>query len=83
MSAHDGAVDHGVFVVGLLGQQLKDPLPDACLCPTAEAAMHVLPVAETLWQVTPGDASAIAEEDGLDEQAVVGRGYPTAARAAG
>ena len=61
MSAHDGAVDHSVFVVGVLGQKLEDPLPDARLCPAAEAAVHVLPVAEALRQIAPGNAGALAE----------------------
>jgi hypothetical protein len=33
MSTHDGRIDHRVFVVGVLGQTLEDPLPDAGLDP--------------------------------------------------
>ena len=43
--------------------------------PAAEAAVHILPVAETLRQVAPGDARPIAVEDGFDEQAVVRSGH--------
>jgi hypothetical protein len=76
MSTHDGAVDHRVFVVGLLGQMLKELHPDTPLGPTAEAAVHILPTAEALRQVAPGDAGAVTEQDRFDEQAVVGRGHP-------
>jgi hypothetical protein len=54
---------------------LKDTLPDAGFGPAGKAAVHVLPVAEALRQVAPGDASAIAVEDGFDEQAVVRSGH--------
>ena len=33
-------------------------------------------IAETLWQIAPGNARAIAEDDGIHEQAIV-RGSPT------
>ena len=78
MGAHDGAVDHRIFVVGILGQVLEDALPDAGLGPATEAAVDVLPVAKTLRQVTPGDAGAIAVEHGVDEQAVICRGHTDA-----
>jgi hypothetical protein len=48
MGAHNGAVDHRVFIVGLGREMLKDALPDSGLCPAAEAPMHVLPIAEAL-----------------------------------
>jgi hypothetical protein len=83
MRAHDGAVDYGIFVVGVLGQMAKDPPPDVGFCPAAEAAVDVLPVAKVLGQVAPGDAGAIAEEDRFDEQAVVRRRHADRTRPAG
>src|SRR4051794_10275869 len=76
MGAHDGAVDHRILGVSVPGQALKNPLPDTGFSPAAEAAMDVLAVAKALRQVAPGDAGAIAVENGIDEQAVV-RGGPT------
>ena len=82
MAAHDGAVDHRVFIVGLRGQVLKNPLPDAGFGPTAEAAVNVLPVTETLRKVPPGDTSAVPIEHRLHEQPVIRRGYAYRARPA-
>jgi hypothetical protein len=82
MSAHNGAVDHRVLVVGCLSQMLKDALPNTGFSPAAEAAVHVLAVAEALRQIAPGDPGAIAVEDGFDEQAVVRGGHANKARPA-
>jgi hypothetical protein len=67
MSAHDGAVDHRVFVVGIRGQVAEKPFPNARLGPSAEASVHVLPIPEALRQVTPRNAGTIAVEYRLDE----------------
>src|SRR4051812_50195858 len=75
MGAHNGAVDHRILVVSVPGQALKNPLPDAGSGPAAEAAMDVLAVAKALRQVAPGDAGAIAVEDGINKQAVVPGGH--------
>jgi hypothetical protein len=45
VSAHDGAVDHRVFVVGIGCEMLEDPLPDSGFSLAAEAQMDILPVA--------------------------------------
>jgi hypothetical protein len=75
MSAHNGAVDHRVIVVGSLGQMLKDALPDTGFGPAGKAAVHVFAVAEALRQVAPGDTGAIAVEYGVDKQTVVRSGH--------
>ena len=71
MSAHDGAVDHGVFVVRIGREKLEQPAPHTALCPSAEAGMDCLPSAEALGQVAPWDASSIAVDHGIDEQTIV------------
>ena len=43
MGAHDGAVDHCLFIVRLCGQPLKNALPDPGFSPTADATVNVLP----------------------------------------
>src|SRR4051812_40987 len=74
MSAHNGAVDHGVLVVSVRRQVLEHPLPHAGLGPAAEAGLHLDPAAEPLRQSAPGDARAIAVKHGLDKQpGVLGR----------
>jgi len=76
MSAHDGAVDHRVLIVGIGCEMLEYPLPDAGLGPTAEPPMHVLPVAEPLRQIAPRYAGSIAKQHRFDEQPVIRRSHP-------
>jgi hypothetical protein len=67
MGAHDGAVDHRVFVVGIRGKILKHPLPDTSLRPSAEAPMHLDPVAKPLRQIAPRHPGPVVVQHGLDE----------------
>ena len=48
MGANDGAVDHQVEVVAILGQCGEDPISDAGLRPSAETGMDALPDPVTL-----------------------------------
>ena len=48
MSAHDGGVNHDVFVVVIAGQELENSLEDAALGPSVEALIDDLPVAKAL-----------------------------------
>src|SRR5665213_3625969 len=75
MGAHNSAVDHRVFVVGIGGEMCKDPPPYTVLGPAAEPLMHVLPIPEALRQVAPRNAGAIVIEHCFDEQPVVRRGH--------
>ena len=56
MSPHDGAVDHRVFVIAIGCQVRKDALPYAGFGPPAEPPVRILPVAEALRQIAPGDS---------------------------
>ena len=71
MSAHDGTVDHRIFIVSISREMQEDLLPDTGFGPSAEALMHVLPITEALRQIAPWDAGAIAIEHRLDEPPVV------------
>ena len=73
VSAHDGGVDHHVFVVVIAGQEPENPLENAALGPSVEALIDDLPVAKALGQIAPRDAGAKPEENGFDEQAIVRR----------
>jgi hypothetical protein len=75
MSAHDRAVDHRVFIVGIICEMLKDTLPDAGFCPSAQAPVHVFPIPKALWKIAPGDTGTIPEKHSLDEQSIVRRRY--------
>jgi len=83
MGAHDGRIDHRVFVVGIRGQMLEHPLPDARLGPTGKARMNRFPRPEALRQVPPGHAGPITVQNRLDKQPVIlgGRAHiPRASR---
>ena len=83
MGPHDGAVEHRVFVVGIAGKVFEQQLPHPVFGPAAVAAMGVLPVAESLRQVAPGNSGAIAIEHGFDKSPVVLRRDTAIARFAG
>jgi len=76
MGPHDGAVDHGVFVVRVGRQKLERRAPHAALGRSAEARVNRLPIAEALRQVAPWDARAIAVNHGIDEPPIVLGGHP-------
>jgi hypothetical protein len=73
MGTHDGAVDHGVFIVGVACEVCKDAMPHTRLGPAAEAPMHLHAVAEAFGQVAPGYAGPVAVEHRLDEQPIIRR----------
>ena len=70
MRANDRRVDHGVLIVGIVGQDLEKILPYACLRPTREPGMNILPGAEAFWQIAPGRSRAELPDDSLDEKLV-------------
>jgi hypothetical protein len=83
VSAHDGGVDHHVFVVVIAGQEPENPLENAALGPSVEALIDDLPIAKALRQIAPRNAGAKPEENGFDEQAIVRRPTAHMALAAG
>ena len=73
MGSHNGGVDHHVLIVVIGSQVFEYPLENAALTPAPQPFVGVLPVAEALGKVTPGDARAIAIEHRLNEQPIVRR----------
>ena len=71
VGSHDGRVDHGVFVVGVLGQYFKQALPHTAPAPAHMAQVHHAEVPNRSGRIAPGNARAIAVEHRIDEQAVV------------
>ena len=74
MGAHDRAVDHRVFVVGIDRQQSKDAGPDSTFGPTAVPPVRVVPVTEAVREVPPRDARTITVQHRVNEKTVVSGG---------
>ena len=73
VSAHDGGVDHHVFVVVIAGQEPENRWKTLLSAHRFEALIDDLPVAKALGQIAPRDAGAKPEENGFDEQTVARR----------
>jgi hypothetical protein len=71
MRAHDGGVNHHVFVVGVSRQHLENALENSTFCPSVKALMHDFPVAETRGQITPGDPCSVSIKNRIDEQPII------------
>src|SRR5215469_8105099 len=83
MCAHDGAVDHRVFVVRIGRQHFEDILPCAALRPARKSRMNLDRITKTFRQVAPGYACAITVKYRLDEQPVIPGGDADMAFTAG
>jgi hypothetical protein len=83
MGAHNGAVDHRIFVVGVCCEILEHPFPDTAFGPTTEPPMHLNSVTKPLRQIAPGHPRTITIEQRLDEQSIVRCGHPDRAFAPG
>src|ERR1700730_14305469 len=70
MSAHDGGVNHHVFVVRIACQRLENSLENAALGPSAKALVHDLPVAETHRQISPRNSRSKSGNDRGTEEPV-------------
>ena len=62
---------------------LEDLLPDAGLGPAAEALVRILPVAEALRQIAPGDSRTVPVQHRLDKATIVAGGGTDVAQLAG
>jgi hypothetical protein len=72
---HNGAIDHGVFVVRIGSQRLENPLPHATFRPARVPGVDLLPIAEPFRQIPPRNARSIAVEDRFHEPPIVLCGY--------
>jgi hypothetical protein len=71
MRAHNGGIDHHVFVVMVARQQLENAFENSALRPSAEALVDDFPIAETLRKITPWNTGSIPIQNGLDEQPII------------
>jgi hypothetical protein len=83
MSAHNGGIDHHVFVIVIARQEFENAFENPALRPSAEALMDDLPVTKTLRQITPRNAGSISVQNGFHEQSIVGSGATDMAFATG
>lgn len=65
MGAHDGGIDHRVFVVRILGQMLEDPLPHATSGPAAKPRVDHTEVRKPLRKVAPRYPRTISIQHGF------------------
>jgi DNA-binding transcriptional LysR family regulator len=71
VGAHNGGIDHHVFVVGIARQQLENAPENPALGPPVEALVDDFPIPETRWKITPRHARSIPEKNGFDEQTII------------
>src|SRR5882762_3605189 len=74
LSAHDGGVDHHIFVVVIARQQRENALENSALGPSAAALIERLPTTQTLRQVSPRNTRPISVHHRIGEQSIVGCG---------
>ena len=60
MGSDDGGVDHGVFIVGVLRQRLKNLPPRPVAAPACMPRVNGTEVSKPLRQVAPRDPGAVA-----------------------
>lgn len=71
MDAHQGRVEHQVFVVAVLDQLGEHLLPHAGLGPAGEAGMDALPLAVAFGQMLPERAGTKNSQNAIYEQTVI------------
>ncbi len=83
VSAHDGGVNHHIFVIVIARQQLENALENAALRPSIEALIDDLPITKALREITPRNAGSISVQNGFDEHSIVRRSASHMAFSAG
>jgi hypothetical protein len=83
MGAHDGAVDHRVFVVRIDSQQREDTGPHTAFRPSAPTPMGVVSIAKMFGKIAPGDTGAVPVYHRVYEQAVIRGGNADGTRSPG
>src|SRR5438270_7792565 len=71
MRPHDGGVDDQVFEVRIFNQRIEKTLPNALLCPSAEALEYAVPGAELTGQIAPRCSGANQPKHSVHEQTIV------------
>ena len=71
MRPHDSAVQHRVFVVGILGERLEYLLPYPLFSPATQAGMNGFPRAKPFRQIPPRYPGPVAVKNGINEKPTV------------
>jgi hypothetical protein len=70
VGSHDRRVDHGVFIVGIVCQDLEKTLPNAAYGPAGETLVRVAPAAKTFRQIAPRRPHSELPDHGFDEKTI-------------
>jgi len=73
MGTHDGGVEHGVFVIGILRQMRENPLPYAAFAPAGMPGRDQAEIAKPRWQIPPWYPRSITVQNRFHKQSVVPR----------
>jgi hypothetical protein len=76
MRSHDRAVDHGVLIIRIARQHLKQLLPHPAFGPARETRTYLDRVAKAFGQIPPRDAGPITVDHRLYKQPIVLGRYP-------
>ncbi len=71
VGADDRGIDPGICVVGIVGQTLEHPLPDAALAPTRMASVDDSEISEPVRQISPRNPHAIPIQHRFDKQPMI------------
>ena len=71
MRPHDGGVDDQVFEVWIFNQRIEKTLPNALLCPSAEALEDAVPATKFLGQIAPWCSGTNQPKHSVYKQSIV------------
>ena len=67
MGAHDGRIEHHVFVVAIFRQYLENTFKNAAFAPAAEPPVNVLPITKSRRKIAPRNARTVAIKHGFNK----------------
>src|SRR6202022_443543 len=70
VGSHARRVDHGVFIVGIVCQDLEKTLPNAAYGPAGETLARVAPAAKTFRQIAPRRPHTEFPNHRVDEETI-------------
>ena len=70
VGSHDRRIDHGVFIVGIVRQDLEKTLPNAAHGPAGETLVGIAPAAKTFRQIAPRCPHPEFPDHRIDEKTI-------------
>ena len=83
VGAHDGRIEHHELGINVARENLENARKHATFAPSAESLVGWLPVTVPIRKITLRNTRAVAIEDRIDKQPIVGRRAADVAFAAG